>query len=146
MLDGVVYFPTSVGTAFKALDTKSGKVLFTLTNKDVSFSSPAIAGNMAYYGTTDGWLHAVDIKTGKMIAECCFAHIGTALAEMTGRGVFLGQTAQGEQERSEHRRDLDARGRITGAASQLRGGACRARARAPRGAPGRLRDGSGRRS
>jgi eukaryotic-like serine/threonine-protein kinase len=67
--NGVVYFPTSDGTRFKALNAASGKVVFSVPNKDVSFSSPAIVNGVAYYGTTDGWLHAVDIKTGKVTAE-----------------------------------------------------------------------------
>lgn len=69
VLDGVVYFPTSDGTRFKALDAASGRVLFDLTNKAVSFSSPAISNGIAYFGSSDGWLHAVDVKTGTMKAE-----------------------------------------------------------------------------
>jgi outer membrane protein assembly factor BamB len=67
--NGVVYFPTSDGTRFKALDAESGRLVFSVPNKDVSFSSPALADGFAYYGTTDGWLHAVDIKTGQMAHE-----------------------------------------------------------------------------
>lgn len=67
--DGVVYFPTSDGTRFKALEATTGKVKFDLQNKAVSFSSPALVGDLVYYGTSDGWLHAVDIRTGTMAAE-----------------------------------------------------------------------------
>jgi outer membrane protein assembly factor BamB len=67
--NGVVYFPTSDGTRFKALDAESGRMAFSVQNKDVSFSSPALVERLAYYGTTDGWLHAVDIKTGQMAHE-----------------------------------------------------------------------------
>jgi eukaryotic-like serine/threonine-protein kinase len=67
--NGVVYFPTSDGTRFKALEAESGRLTFSIQNKDVSFSSPALAGHLAYYGTTDGWLHAVDITTGKTVHE-----------------------------------------------------------------------------
>ncbi len=67
--DGIVYFPTSDGTRFKALDAASGRVVFSIANKDVSFSSPAIVDRFAYYGTTDGWLHAVDIKKGQLAHE-----------------------------------------------------------------------------
>ena len=66
---GVVYFPTSDGTRFKAVEAATGKIVFNLENKAVSFSSAAIAGETAYYGTSDGWLHAVDLKTGKIVAE-----------------------------------------------------------------------------
>ena len=57
------------GTRFKALDAESGRMEFSIQNKDVSFSSPALLDRLAYYGTTDGWLHAVDIKTGRMAHE-----------------------------------------------------------------------------
>jgi len=64
-----VYFPTSDGKRFKALDALNGKVVFDLENEAISFSSPAIAGGLVYFGTSDGWFHAVDIKTGKMRAQ-----------------------------------------------------------------------------
>jgi outer membrane protein assembly factor BamB len=67
--DGVVYFATSDGRRFKALDAATGAVKFDLENKAVSFSSPALAGNVVYYGTSDGWLHAVDINTGAFLAH-----------------------------------------------------------------------------
>jgi len=62
--DGVVYFPTSDGTRFKALDAKTGAVKFDLQNKAVSFSSPALVGDVAFYGTSDGYLQAVNLTTG----------------------------------------------------------------------------------
>jgi eukaryotic-like serine/threonine-protein kinase len=62
--DGVVYFPTSDGTRFKALDAKTGAVKFDLQNKAVSFSSPALVGDVAFYGTSDGYLQAVSLTTG----------------------------------------------------------------------------------
>ena len=62
--DGVVYFPTSDGTRFKALDAATGAVKFDLQNKAVSFSSPALVGDVAFYGTSDGSLQAVNFKTG----------------------------------------------------------------------------------
>ena len=67
--DGVVYFPTSDGTRFKALDAITGAVKLNIENNAVSFSSPAIAGDTVFYGTSDGWLHAVDIHTGKVVAQ-----------------------------------------------------------------------------
>jgi eukaryotic-like serine/threonine-protein kinase len=62
--DGIVYFPTSDGTRFKALDAKTGEVKFDLQNKAVSFSSPALVGDVAFYGTSDGYLQAVSLTTG----------------------------------------------------------------------------------
>ncbi len=67
--DGVVYFATSDGRRFKALDAATGAVRFGLANKAISFSSPAVAGNVIYYGTSDGWLHSVDIRTGQFLAH-----------------------------------------------------------------------------
>jgi outer membrane protein assembly factor BamB len=62
--EGLVYFPTSDGTRFKALDAKTGTVRFDLRNKAVSFSSPALVGDVAFYGTSDGYLQAVNVRTG----------------------------------------------------------------------------------
>ena len=66
---GVVYFPTSDGERFKALDAATGAMKFDISNKAVSFSSPAIVGGTAFYGTSDGWMHAVDAGTGRLMAE-----------------------------------------------------------------------------
>ena len=62
--NGIVYFPTSDGTRFKALDVNTGEAKLNLQNKAVSFSSPAIIGEVAFYGTSDGYLNAVDLATG----------------------------------------------------------------------------------
>lgn len=67
--NGVVYFPTSDGTRFKALDAATGAVKFDLQNKAVSFSSPAIAGEVAFYGTSDGYLNAVSLRDGSLLAR-----------------------------------------------------------------------------
>jgi outer membrane protein assembly factor BamB len=64
-----VYFATSDGRRFKALDVATGTPRFDLANKAISFSSPSIAGGVAYYGTSDGWLRAVDIRTGQFRAH-----------------------------------------------------------------------------
>jgi len=69
VLEGVVYFPTSDGTRFKALEAASGKLVFDLVNKAVSFSSAALSNGLIYFGSSDGWLHALDAKTGTMKAE-----------------------------------------------------------------------------
>jgi outer membrane protein assembly factor BamB len=67
--NGIVYFPTSDGTRFKALDAATGAVKFDLQNKAVSFSSPALAGDAAFYGTSDGYLNAVDAHNGTLLAR-----------------------------------------------------------------------------
>jgi eukaryotic-like serine/threonine-protein kinase len=67
--DGLVYFPTSDGTRFKALDAATGRLRFDMENKAISFSSPAIAAGAIYFGSSDGWLHAIDAATGRVRAE-----------------------------------------------------------------------------
>ena len=60
--DGKVYFATSDSGLFYELDAKSGKVLFQLKFQGwPTFSSPAIAGEMLYVGSTAGKLMAVDL-------------------------------------------------------------------------------------
>jgi outer membrane protein assembly factor BamB len=65
--EGVVYFPTSDGRRFKALDGATGAVKFDLQNPAISFSSPAIASGVAYYGSSDGFLNAVRISDGTLL-------------------------------------------------------------------------------
>ena len=67
--DGVVYFPTSDGTRFKALDAVTGAIRYNIENKAVSFSSPAIVNDVVYFGSSDGWLHAIDRASGARRAE-----------------------------------------------------------------------------
>lgn len=62
---GVVYFPTSDGQRFKALNAATGALIYDVSNKAVSFSSPALVRDTIFYGSSDGWLHAVDIGTGR---------------------------------------------------------------------------------
>lgn len=67
--DGTVYFATSDGTRFKALDVATGAIKFNITNKAISFSSPVVVNNAIIFGTSDGWLHAIDRANGNTIAE-----------------------------------------------------------------------------
>lgn len=67
--DGVVYFPTSDGTQFKAITIATGALVWRTVNKAVSFSSPAIAGDVVYFGAHDGWLRALDLTTGEVRYE-----------------------------------------------------------------------------
>jgi eukaryotic-like serine/threonine-protein kinase len=67
VLDGKVYFGTSDTGLFHGLDAKSGTDLFSLDFKHwPMFSSPAIAGDLAYIGSHDGKLYAVNLKTQKL--------------------------------------------------------------------------------
>jgi outer membrane protein assembly factor BamB len=60
--DGKVYFATSDSGLSYELDAKSGSVVFQLKFQGwPTFSSPAIAGEMLYVGSTAGKLIAVDL-------------------------------------------------------------------------------------
>src|SRR6185369_13973819 len=42
---------------------------YSTENKAVSFSSPALVKDVVYFGSSDGWLHALDVATGTVKAE-----------------------------------------------------------------------------
>jgi outer membrane protein assembly factor BamB len=64
--DGKVYFATSDTGLFRALDAKTGALVFTVDfNHWPMFSSPAITGNMIYLGSHQGRLLAIDLSTQK---------------------------------------------------------------------------------
>jgi outer membrane protein assembly factor BamB len=69
VLDGVVYVGTSDSARFMALDAKNGRLRFNFDAKAYVFSSAALAGNLAYFGSHNGKLYAVDTKTGKLAWE-----------------------------------------------------------------------------
>ena len=65
--DGRVYFATSDTGLFHALDGKSGAEIFSLDfHRWPLFSSPAIVGDMAYIGSHQGKLLAIDLKAQKL--------------------------------------------------------------------------------
>jgi len=60
--DGTVYFATSDSSLLYALDGTSGKILHSVgLNHWYLYSSPALAANMLYVGSTQGKLVAVDL-------------------------------------------------------------------------------------
>ncbi len=67
--NGIVYFPTSDGTQFKAINIETGALVWRTVNKAISFSSPAIAGDRIYFGSHDGWVRALALATGMLVAE-----------------------------------------------------------------------------
>ena len=67
--DGVVYVGTSDSSRFMALDAKTGRLRFNFDAKAYMFSSPALAGDLAYAGDHNGRLYAIDSKTGKLVWE-----------------------------------------------------------------------------
>jgi outer membrane protein assembly factor BamB len=64
--DGIVYAGTSDSSRLMALDAKSGRLRFNFDTKAYVFSSPALAGNTAYFGSHNGKLYAIDAMTGKL--------------------------------------------------------------------------------
>jgi eukaryotic-like serine/threonine-protein kinase len=67
--DGMVYVGTSDSSRLMALDAKTGRLRFNFDAKAYMFSSPALAGDLAYVGDHNGKLYAVDAKTGKLAWE-----------------------------------------------------------------------------
>lgn len=69
VVDNRVHFTTSDSLKFVVLDAKTGAEIFSLPNNTYSFSSPAIAGGHAYFGTFDGKLHDVDLAKKDFAGE-----------------------------------------------------------------------------
>lgn len=67
--DSVVYAGTGDTHLFQAFDAKTGRLRFTFDAKIGMFSSPALAGELAYIGAINGRLYAVDTKSGKLVWE-----------------------------------------------------------------------------
>jgi eukaryotic-like serine/threonine-protein kinase len=69
VVDGSVYFGTSDPAFFVALDARTGKERFKSDAHVPVFSSPAVAGGLAYFGSFNGSLYAVNLKDGKLAWE-----------------------------------------------------------------------------
>ena len=67
--DGRVYVGTSDSSRFMALDARTGRLAFNFDAKSYVFSSAALAGELAYFGSHNGKLHAVNTKTGQQAWE-----------------------------------------------------------------------------
>lgn len=67
--DGLVYAATSDSSRFFALDARTGRLRFNVDARAFVFSSPALAGGLAYFGSHNGRLYAVDAKTGQLAWE-----------------------------------------------------------------------------
>lgn len=67
--EGGVYAGTSVPSVFGGLNASTGEVRLHLDVPLIVFSSPAIAGGMAYFGSFNGKLYAVDLKTSQFAWE-----------------------------------------------------------------------------
>ncbi len=67
--DGRVYCNTSIPAFFFALDAHSGQEIYKVDLQIPAFSSPALAGDLAYVGSFNGKLYAVDVAAGKIAWE-----------------------------------------------------------------------------
>jgi outer membrane protein assembly factor BamB len=64
---GKVYFAVSYGGKLFAADAKTGNIMYTVDFKGWPvYSSPSIAGNMLYVGSTAGTMNAVDLTKQEM--------------------------------------------------------------------------------
>jgi outer membrane protein assembly factor BamB len=66
---GMAYVPSSIPAAFYGLDLQTGEARLKLDPRVPSFSSPAVADGMAYFGSFNGKLYAVDLDAGKFAWE-----------------------------------------------------------------------------
>ncbi|HEY9154204.1 MAG TPA: PQQ-binding-like beta-propeller repeat protein [Opitutaceae bacterium] len=67
--NGKVVFTTSDSLKLVVLDAATGAIQYTMPNKIYSFSSPAIVGDRAWFGTFDGKLHTVDLSRAQYTEE-----------------------------------------------------------------------------
>jgi len=80
------YVTTSDTKKFRALDLKTGKALYEVPFKAYSFSSPAISGRHAYFGTFDGCVHDVDLDAHRFNSEFCVKAAQTHKELLTADG------------------------------------------------------------
>jgi len=66
VIDGSLNIGTSDSSRFMALDAKTRRLRFKFDAKAYVFSTPALAGGLAYFGDHNGKLYAVDARTGKL--------------------------------------------------------------------------------
>ena len=61
--DSVVFIGTSDSYLFLALDARTGKENYRFAAKGYLYSSPVVAGNVAYFGDFTGRLYGVDLRS-----------------------------------------------------------------------------------
>jgi len=66
---GALYVGASIPARFGAIDIATGKLLYALDIQFPVFSSAAVARDLAYFGSDNGKLHALDLKTGTIAWE-----------------------------------------------------------------------------
>jgi eukaryotic-like serine/threonine-protein kinase len=69
VVGSTVLYTTSDERKFFAVDAATGNVKFSVPYGAFSYSSPSVAGNVAYYGSFDGRVYGVDVASGKVVAR-----------------------------------------------------------------------------
>lgn len=82
--DGIVYVGTADSSRFMALDARTGRLRFNFDARSYVFSSAALAGNSAYFGSHNGRLYALDARSGKLQWE-----FQTAAAQQNSGRILL---------------------------------------------------------
>ena len=54
-----------------------------------SCSSPVIVGDVVYFGSTDGWFYALDLKTGKCVWKYWFGLPIASTVAVSGNTVIV---------------------------------------------------------
>jgi outer membrane protein assembly factor BamB len=67
--DGTVYVGTSDSSRFMALDARTGRLKFNFDARAYVFSSAALAGPRAYFGSHNGTLYAINAGSGELAWE-----------------------------------------------------------------------------
>ena len=69
VVNGKVVFATSDSSLFHIADAATGKPVLQQPTRACVFSSPAVAGGVAYYGVLNGTLEARDLSNGALLWE-----------------------------------------------------------------------------
>jgi outer membrane protein assembly factor BamB len=80
---GTLYVGASIPARFFAIEADTGKLRYQLDTKFPVFSSAAVAGDMAYFGSDNGKLYALDLGAGKVAWE-----FQTEAGKKNGLGVI----------------------------------------------------------
>src|SRR5690606_24983551 len=84
-----VYGCTSIPAHFFVLDAATGAELLKLDAKIPAFSSPALAGDRAYFGSYNGRLTAVDLTNGTVVGQYATpAALANSAGALTAEGGF----------------------------------------------------------
>ena len=67
--EGEVFFGSSIPAIFRIVDMKNGQPRVQWDARMLVFSSPAVAGGMAYFGSFNGKLYALDVPSGRLAWE-----------------------------------------------------------------------------